>query len=258
MSPYRIAIDLTTQTIDQRAKHYRNLVVAVVLVTVGSLAWTIIAKQFQALSGLILLFPICGLFFFLDSKLLNHWRSQLFGSWIKKELDFRSFCDAVNAISILPRATLQSMLATLPVANDVVKEQGIASATRKAISALVMAIYACRSDAIAFKTVGFAIGGGAAGLAIVLGTWEPLLGNGALMFLPLLGQRVKLKRIEDAKNSIISVQRHSDFNHEKYLEAVACLDWEPISALEKEGFLAMLSSVAGRSQVSHSNNGTIL
>jgi hypothetical protein len=157
MSPYRLAIDLTTQTIDMRAKAFRNLIVAVVFVIFGTLAWAMIARQVQALSGLILLIPLCGLFFFLDSKLLNQWRSQLFAHWSKKELDFRNFCDAVSAIPVLPKGTLQSMLASLPVGKEIVKEQRMAAATREAISTAVMAIYFCRSDTLTLKVLGFAL-----------------------------------------------------------------------------------------------------
>src|ERR1035438_3425703 len=92
LSPYRIAIDQTTKAIDDRARSYRNLIVTVSALIVGSIGWAAVTRTFSPLIGLVLLFPICGFFFVLDGKLLNGWRSRLFEAWIKKDIDFRAFC----------------------------------------------------------------------------------------------------------------------------------------------------------------------
>ncbi len=135
MSAYRIAIDQTTKMIDNRARYFRNLVVAVVVLTLGSLGWAAVTWTFLPLSGLLLLLPLCGRFFFLDAKLLNDWRSQLLDAWVKNDIEFRGFCDAVSAIPTLPKNTIQSMLATLPSAGDLAAEQRISSSTREATAA---------------------------------------------------------------------------------------------------------------------------
>jgi hypothetical protein len=243
MSPYRLAIDLTTQTIDMRAKAFRNLIVAVVFVIFGTLAWAMIARQVQALSGLILLIPLCGLFFFLDSKLLNQWRSQLFASWSKEELDFRNFCDAVSAIPVLPKGTLQSMLASLPADKEIVKEQRMAAATRKAISTVVMFIHLCRSDALAFKVLGIAIAACGLIAAVIWGRWYPLLALAILIPpLPLLQRWIKRRRLNHASKQTIAIQSAHDFNYETYFAYADSLDWTPLTPSEKRRFFAMLDS----------------
>ena len=238
MSAYQTAINLTTLTIDRRANNYRNLVVAVVLVSLGSIGWAIFAPSLSALSGFFLLLPVCGLYLFIDGKLLNDWRSRLLEGWVRGEIDFQAFCQAVDAIPTLPKSTLQGMIATLPSAGDLLTEQGISPITREAISAVVMTIHTCRSDAAAIKVFGFAVAGGSLMVAAALRTWQPLLGMVVVLALPLLRKWLRLWRLRCSKERTPGAQQQLDFNAEKYLEIVTCLDWEPILASEKYNFLA--------------------
>ena len=81
MSIYRLAIDHTAQTIDRRAKFFRNLVVAVTFVGLGSTLWAGIARSWFPLAGIFLLVPFCGLYLFVDGKLLKQWRHEFFSAW---------------------------------------------------------------------------------------------------------------------------------------------------------------------------------
>jgi len=159
VSTYRIAIDLTTETIDKRAKYLRNLIIGVVLVSLVAFGWALVSRMLFPLSFLLLLFPLCGLFYFLDAKLLAEWRCGLFSSWTTGEIDFGALNAAVRAVPTLPKDTLGSMLDTLPSAGDLLTEHQVSSPTREAVAAVVMTIYACRSDAVAFKAAGYAIAG---------------------------------------------------------------------------------------------------
>jgi len=136
VSAYRLAIVQTITTIDTRARYFRNLVVSVVVLTLGSMGWVAVTWTFLPLAGLLLLIPAGGLFFFLDAKLLNDWRSRLLDAWVRKEIELRGFCDAVSAIPTLPKETLQSMLATLPTVDDLPTEQPISTSIREGTVAL--------------------------------------------------------------------------------------------------------------------------
>jgi len=186
---------------------------------------------------MFLLIPACGLFFFFDQKLLNDWRSTLFDAWVKKDIDFSSFCEAVSANPILPKNTLQSMLATLPSVGDLMIELRISVSTRESIAAVVTAINACRSDAIALKVAGYAIVGGSLLIAAALEMWQPLLGIVAIAPLILLPKRLRLWRLKSVRERMLAAQRQLDFDHKKWAELVACLAWKPISTSEKEAFL---------------------
>src|SRR5215471_15321706 len=160
MSAYKVAIDQTTRAIDRRATCYRNLIVAVVLISLVSLDWAVFTWTISPLAGFFLLIPTCGGSFWFDARLVNAWRSHLFAQWVQKNIDFCAFCHAVGAIPTLPQNTLQSMLATLPSPEDIALEQRLSPSTRHAIATVVTVIHACHSDALALKVAGYAIVGG--------------------------------------------------------------------------------------------------
>lgn len=216
MSAYRIAIDLTTQTIDKRAKYYRNLIVSVVSVVLLSIGSAIFVWSWAPMAGFFFLFPVIGFYFLLDSKLLNDWRFKLLESWVRGEIDFRAFQQTVDAIPSLPKNTLQGMLATLPSMGDLLTEQRVPPGTREAIAAVVTTIHVCRSDAVAVKTAAFAIAGGSLILAVMLWTWYPFFGILAVAALTWLLKWMRLWRLRGLGERILAARCKPDFNPEKY------------------------------------------
>lgn len=67
VSAYKIAIDQIITVINNRARYFRNLVVVVVAMSLGLLAWGLVTWSLSPLVGLLLLVPACGLFFFFDA-----------------------------------------------------------------------------------------------------------------------------------------------------------------------------------------------
>jgi hypothetical protein len=224
MSAYKTAIDLTTQTIGKRARYYRNLIVIVVLIGLSSIGFALLMWSFKPLAGLLLLFPVCALFFLIDAKLLERWRSKLLQSWASKAIDFSALDDALNAISILPKETLQGMLATLPRVTEITAEQAIPQSTRVAVSAGIEVMYQNRSDLIAFKLAGFVVGVGTIMLAIVLSCWKALLLVVVVLISPLLQKRVKQWRLKKSAEKVALAQKQADFNQPIYLQLTAQFD----------------------------------
>lgn len=220
MSAYKIAIELTTQTIGKRARYYRNLIVAVVLISLSCFGCALLTWSVTPLFGSLLLFPVCGLFFLIDAKLLDGWRTQLFQSWIKKEIDFSGLRDALNAISALPKETLQGMLETLPFASDIIAEQSISVSTREAVASSIAATYINRTDAIAFRVAGFVIVAGVFIFAIALSIGQPLLLIGAATALTLLQKWTKQWRLKQLNKKVLVTQKQVDFNQEMYTQLV--------------------------------------
>ena len=240
MSPYRVAINRTTDTIDRRARYFRNLVVAVVAVSLGSLACAALIRRPAALAGLLLLLPLCGLFFFLDAKILDAWRSPILHAWVKKEIDFYAFRDAINAVPKLPKETLGGMLATLPSPPDLAAEQRVSSSTRQGVAAVVTSVQSLQSDAVAWKTAAAAMWSGAVILALATGRWEPLLGLLAPISLPVLAKPLKVRRMKALKAGTLAARAQPDFSYDDYRELVGRLPWSPISESERERFLKSL------------------
>jgi hypothetical protein len=221
VSAYKIAIDLTMDTIGNRAKAYRNLVVTVVLTGFFIIAWAIVARAISPFSGFILLFPLCSFYFHMDNRLLNRWRSILLADWVAANIEFRYFREAINANPMLPKETLQGMLETLPAMGDNVTDQGIPSATREAIAVFVSFIHACRADAIAFRTMGYATAGCSLVVAATLHNWRPLLGVIALVPIPLIRKCVKAYRQRKAGKKIVNAHEKPGFDSGKYLEVLS-------------------------------------
>jgi hypothetical protein len=238
ISPYRTAIDQTTNTIDRRAKHFRNLIVAVTCICLGSLLWAGITISWHPFTGMILLLPACGIYLLYDGRELNHWRHQLFKKWIKQEIDFRALCDAVSSITTLPKDSMQSMLETLPLDSDLVSEQDISMSTRQAIAAVVNTINICRFDAIAWKTSVYTLTAGVIVITVASWQWQPLLSLIIVGLLIFMQKLVKIKRLKNARDRIHSVRREPDFSFEKYMNIINKIRWMPISDTEKNIFLA--------------------
>ncbi len=220
MSAYRTAIDLTTQTIDKRSRFYRNLIIAVVLTSLTSISWAVVIWSLLPLSGFFLLFPICGLFFIIDVRVLNQWRIQLLQSWIRKDIDFRNFYDAINSISILPKNTLQGMLTTVPIATDIIEEQTISSSTREAIAASTMVSYINQSDAMTIKVTGYIVVVCSLILSITLNIWQLLLMIFFVTLLPFLQKKTEQWRLKKSKAKVLAAQKQADFNQEIYLKYI--------------------------------------
>jgi hypothetical protein len=218
MSYYKDAIDLTIQTIGKRARYYRNLIVVVVVTGLCSFVWAVANRSLTPLLGILLLVPACSLYFFFDARLLNHWRTRLFESWVKKEIDFRGLRDAITGVSMLPKNTLESMLTTLPNTKDILAEQSIPSSTREAIVASITAKYIIRLDAIAFQVTGFILVAGSIILASALSIWQPLLGVTLVFILPFLQKRSRCWRLRKSLEKVAIAQRQSDFDQEKYTQ----------------------------------------
>ena len=223
MSAYRTAIDRTTKIIDTRARYLRNLIVIVVALTLISIIGAAVARGFFPLTGLLLLLPACGFFFVLDANLLANWQSNLLEAWVKKEIDLRALCEALNAVPKLPKETLRSMLATLPSAGDLLGEQRISSSTREAVAAAVADIHARQSDTVALKAAAAAIVSASVIFAMALRMWEPLLGNLAVFLLPILRAWLNRKRLGEVKKSLLAARAKPDFSNEKYAQLVKSL-----------------------------------
>jgi hypothetical protein len=245
MSAYRIAVLQTITTIDTRARYFRNLVVAVVVLTLAFIGWAAVSRTFSPLAGLLLLLPLCGLFFFLDAKLLNDWRSQLFDAWLRKDIEFRDFCEAASAIPMLPKDTLQRMLTTLPLTGDLPAEQRIFSSTREATAALATAMHNRESDVMALKATGFAIATGSPITAMALWMWQPILGITVLALFPFMRKWLRHRRLRALRERTAAARAKPAFSNAKCGELIANLPWDPISTAENDAFLSS-SSVGQR------------
>lgn len=215
MSAYRTAIDQTTAAVDRRARYFRNQVVIVVaiaaLVIIGAFVWSA-----AALWAGLLLIPACGLYFHADSRLLNRWRSDLLQPWVARELDLVAYCQAIRANPILPKETTGAMLASLPLARDLISEQKMLTPTRQAIAAASLATHRGRADALLLKTIASGILVGAVVAALWMRALVPLIGLAALAVLPVVGIGLGRWRQARCEAEVAACRTRAGFNESDY------------------------------------------
>src|SRR5580704_4090640 len=101
------AIDITIRTIEDRARLYRNLVVAVSAVSVLSIILSVLFRQWLALTGLVLLVPLTGGFLFFDSRLVRRWRGGIVEMMVLRGLDSVTFRNTISGFRHLPANALK-------------------------------------------------------------------------------------------------------------------------------------------------------
>jgi hypothetical protein len=216
VSAYRTAIDRTARVIERRARFYRNLVVAVVLIGVASLAVALLARSLAGLAGVLFLVPACGFFVHADARLLNDWRSGVLARWARGELDLAALRPALHAHPGLPRDTLDGMLGTLPSTADLAEEQRILAPSRQAAAAANRAMHQVRSDLLLLDATVSGIA--AAGLvgALWLATWMPLLGLIVLVLRLPLGAWTRRRRLAARDADVAACRRQPGFSEPDY------------------------------------------
>lgn len=221
VSPYRTAIDRTARVIERRAAFYRNLVVAVVLIGVASLIVALVARSLAGLAGVLFLVPACGLFFHLDARLLNGWRSDVLARWAGGELDLAALRPALHAHPGLPRDTLDAMLATLPSVADLPEEQRIPSPSRQAAAAAYRAMHRERSDLLLLDAILSGIAAAALVAALWMRMWTPLLSLIVLVLRLPLGAWMRRQRLTARAADVAACRRQPGFSEPDYARLVA-------------------------------------
>ncbi|HUQ84050.1 MAG TPA: hypothetical protein VM076_23065 [Gemmatimonadaceae bacterium] len=222
-SAYRNAIEQTTRVIERRAKSFRNLIVAVVIVGLGSVVWGIVARPSLGVAGLLLLLPACGVFFYVDAILVRDWRSAILTRWVERELDLSAFRDAIRANPSLPSNTTAAMLATLPRTDSLVAERAIASPTRQAVDAESRFAHGKREDTLGLNVVSVTVAVSAAIAALWARTWAPLLGLTALGLPPLMGLWVHRRHRAARDAQLANCRREPAFDEAEYQRLLTAL-----------------------------------
>ena len=107
------AIDTTLRAIQERAGLYRNLVVAVSLVSVLSVCSAVFLRQWLALAGLIILVPLTGAYLLLDTRLLRLWRARIVEMVRSRGLDVTTFTKIISGFRQVPPNSLRVMISLL-------------------------------------------------------------------------------------------------------------------------------------------------
>lgn len=220
---YKAAIEQTLTAIDQRAKLFRNLVVAVVAIVALSLAWALLARSLTGALLLTCLVPACGCFFYADAVLLGRWQSEMLDRWCSRELDLAAFVPAIRAHPTVPRDTLAAMLETLPVLTDLTTEQRLQAATRQAVSTQTRAVHRARATSLLLN-----LGGSVVAVGIIVAAWwvKRWLVLGCLTILvlrPALALWISRRRRALANVAVDAFRTQAGFDEAEYIRLVDSL-----------------------------------
>jgi hypothetical protein len=109
----KAAIDLTVRTIEQRARLYRNLAAAVSVFLVGSVVTTAVLRSWWPLTGLLLIVPATGGYLGWDARLVRRWMTTILSLEETNTTTLAWFSKALLSHPLVPKATVQGMLAQL-------------------------------------------------------------------------------------------------------------------------------------------------
>ena len=157
---YSEAIDATRDTIVERARGYKRLVIAV---SIGGLAAVSAAIGLQDLRPLLVLALLPSLVLDhvrRDLRKVLHWRARLLSAWESGDLQLRLFSDTIRRVPALPAGTVEGMLDCLPDWDANATTQ----ATRAALARIQSAIGTAATDALGVRALAW----GAAAVALTL------------------------------------------------------------------------------------------
>jgi hypothetical protein len=107
----------TLRAIEKRSRLYRTLVITVSSILILPSIFAIVSRSATPLLAVGVLIPLAGTYLVIDGMRLTQWRAQILELWRSGELDLVVFAKSISAHPMIPRRTLEGMLASLPVAS---------------------------------------------------------------------------------------------------------------------------------------------
>lgn len=213
---YRAALEGTVAALQRRARLLRNQAITVVVVAFAAAFGALVSGSPRPLGIALALVPICGCFLLADARLVQHWLLELLERWVPGDLDLAGFREAVRAHPRLPRETLEGMLATLPLAGDLVAEQRIAIATRGAAAVVIRSVHQRRLDSILLNVFVAWLAVGAAWASLGLRRWTPLAALAAVAVRPVAAAWMQRRGARRARGELERCRRDASFSESDY------------------------------------------
>jgi hypothetical protein len=195
-SAYSLSIDAARDTIVQRARQYKWLVMGLSIVGLTSAAVALVIGSFwPLLVGLGVPSAVTG-FFALDLREVQRWRRAALAAWADGELQLDLLASTLKQVPNLPELTTLGMLETLPTWHGTAVQLSARPTLVRAQDTLA----GVALQALIVRAVAWAAAAAAAAAAIALGTPQWLTGGlaaPALWFAwrPLARERVRRSRL---------------------------------------------------------------
>jgi len=216
MSDYRAAIDLTISVITQRSRVFRNQVVALVAIALGSVVGAVGLGKLWPLTGLLTLMPACGLFLWFDARRVTKWQSAILAMWARRAIDLLAFGHAMRANPVLPDATLNGMLSLLGTSQIGTLEAQASAETRQAVAAVARFADALGLRQFAAKVCASAIVSASICWSAAAHTWTPLALATPILLLPPVLRWLRLSLQRQSSAAIQFAQQDPGFDADAF------------------------------------------
>jgi hypothetical protein len=167
-SIFREALRTTLSALEGRARLYRNVVVVVSLVAVGSIVFAAVLRRWDALLGLLLLAPLSGMWMYLDTRRVRCWQAAILEMWRARGLSLTHFNQTIGSFRYVPGASLDGMLATLPRKTGDFDPERASGAEKEMVTAGLEAVARRHERATSFASAAFLMAAILLGAAVEL------------------------------------------------------------------------------------------
>lgn len=225
---------------NDRLRWYRKLIVGMMILSLISILLAILQMAWQPLLGFLFLIPLCSIFLYLDSLLVQKWQIQILKMWRDGQLDLTIFLNSIKTVRMFRQRMFDSMLKILP-------ENAISMLSRSSknpdqkIRSLMISILQIfnreQKDEMILMTLIYSFISSSIVLAGILKSWMFLLG---FLLIPLaIGFKLYLRTIrwKRLKNVLLELKKHTSEGFENLVDLIFQMDGKPIFGKKRHQLL---------------------
>jgi drug/metabolite transporter (DMT)-like permease len=234
------ALYLTIQTMNDRLRWYRKLIVAMMILSLISILLAILQMAWQPLLGFLFLIPLCSIFLYLDSLLVQKWQIQIIKMWRDGQLDLTIFLNSIKTIRMFPQRMFDGMLKILPETAISMFSRSSKNPDRKVRSLMISILQIFnreQKDDMILMTLIYSFISSSIVLAGILKSWMFLLG---FLLIPLaIGFNLYLRTIrrKRLKNVLLELKKHASEGFENFVDIIFQMDEKPIFGKKRHQLL---------------------
>ncbi|MBN1758546.1 MAG: hypothetical protein JW863_09525 [Chitinispirillaceae bacterium] len=239
-TPIKQSIDLTTSTIDRRSFHFRNTVIAVVVVAAASFVAALILRSWRPLTALFLLPSIVGYFIMTDTLLVGKWRKTVINHWGTGAIELNAYIQTIAMMKSIPKATIEGMFQLLPQKSGSIpkEKEGLRRALAETDHA-IMTVHTIRTllTLSVYGALPIVIG-----VSLLMHSFIPLCGIALPVITLIITLSLEWNRWRRWRRIMTTRIAGNEIDREAFIDAIPHLAWGPNDEKLKSQMLHSLGS----------------
>jgi len=244
-SAFRLVVEETRETLHERVRRFRWLIILLSLIVALSLVGTVAFGSWRPLAGLLFCIPLAAGFLWFDTRRVEQWQEWILNLWLHGRLDVALFRQEIVKFRAIPERSLRGMLETLPDLAPDVPWGMLPGRIRWATAETAVTLLGLQRDRTAAAAAASLIAAAAVAAGVAALSPGPLALAAAAAPLPLLVARVRgwrLRRLERA----VSQQEWTVKDRPTLRKGLESLDWGAVSAAARGEWIDRLLGPAVR------------